>query len=441
MSEFNQLNLVSSLRTAIQQAGFQAPTPIQSQAIPHLLDGHDLLGIAQTGTGKTAAFVLPILNRLISQPRRPRAGETTVLILTPTRELASQIGATIEAFSATLPIRHTVIFGGVGQYLQAKAMSRGVHILVATPGRLLDLINQGIVRLASLQVFVLDEADRMLDMGFIHDIRRVIALLPADRQTLLFSATMPPEVEELTKGILRDPVRVEVTPQSTTVEKVDQKVLFVNKENKRALLKKILEQQDIQRALVFTRTKHGADRVTEHLEKNAIPAMAIHGNKSQSAREKSLELFRNGEVRVLVATDIAARGIDVAHISHVINFDLPNEPESYVHRIGRTARAGNDGQAISFCDASESPYLRDIERIIRQKVPVDRDHRYHCEIAAGMFPEPQRGPSSARRQAPTPTRSAAPAKGRRPPPVVARHAEQTARPQGQRNKAPRVSGG
>ncbi|MBF0260305.1 MAG: DEAD/DEAH box helicase [Magnetococcales bacterium] len=437
MSEFNQLNLVSSLRTAIQQAGFQIPTPIQSQAIPHLLDGRDLLGIAQTGTGKTAAFVLPILNRLVSQPRRPRAGEASVLILTPTRELASQIGASIEAFAGTLPIRHTVIFGGVGQFPQAKAMSRGVHILVATPGRLLDLINQGIVRLSSLQVFVLDEADRMLDMGFIHDIRRIIALLPAERQTLLFSATMPAEVEELTKGILRDPVRVEVTPQSTTVEKVDQKVLFVNKENKRALLKKILEQQDIHRALVFTRTKHGADRVTEHLEKNAIPAMAIHGNKSQSAREKSLELFRNGEVRVLVATDIAARGIDVAHISHVINFDLPNEPESYVHRIGRTARAGNDGQAISFCDATESPYLRDIERIIRQKVPVDRDHRYHCDIAAGMMPEPRSAPP--KRQAPTPTRSGAPARGRRPPTVgSSRHAEQAVRPQGVRNKAPRA---
>ncbi|MEO5344762.1 MAG: DEAD/DEAH box helicase [Magnetococcus sp. YQC-9] len=437
MSEFNQLNLVSSLRTAIQQAGYQTPTPIQSEAIPHLLDGRDLLGIAQTGTGKTAAFVLPILNRLVSQPRRPRSGEANVLILTPTRELASQIGATIETFARLLPIRHTVIFGGVGQHLQAKAMSKGVHILVATPGRLLDLINQGIVRLSSLHVFVLDEADRMLDMGFIHDIRRIMALLPETRQTLLFSATMPPEVEELTRGILNDPVRVEVTPQSTTVEKVEQKVLFVNKENKRALLKKILEQQDIQRALVFTRTKHGADRVTEHLERNAIPAMAIHGNKSQGAREKSLELFRRGEVRVLVATDIAARGIDVAHISHVINFDLPNEPESYVHRIGRTARAGNDGQAISFCDATESLYLRDIERIIRQKVPVDREHGFHCDIAAGMFPE-QRAASLQRRQ--PPARAGTPAKARRSLSVGGRRTAPSARPQGMRNKASRASG-
>ncbi|MBF0128194.1 MAG: DEAD/DEAH box helicase, partial [Magnetococcales bacterium] len=296
MSEFTQFNLITPLQSVIRQAGFQTPTPIQVQAIPHLLERRDLLGIAQTGTGKTAAFVLPILDRLSRESWGLRPGEASVLILAPTRELAAQIGASITTFGKPLPIRHAVVYGGVGQQLQVQAMSRGVHILVATPGRLLDLIGQGHIRLSNLRILVLDEADRMLDMGFIHDIRRIMALLPATRQTLLFSATMSGEVENLTHGILNDPVRVEVTPQATTVDRIEQKVLFVDKENKRALLKKLLEGDEIRRALVFTRTKHGADRVTEHLERYAIPAAAIHGNKSQSARERSLELFRSGEV-------------------------------------------------------------------------------------------------------------------------------------------------
>ncbi|MBF0296567.1 MAG: DEAD/DEAH box helicase [Magnetococcales bacterium] len=423
MSEFAKLNLIPSLQSVIVQAGYQSPTPIQSQAIPHLLEGHDLLGIAQTGTGKTAAFVLPILNRLCSDPRRLRPGEASVLILTPTRELAAQIGTCIEIFGKPLLLKHAVVFGGVGQYLQTRIMSKGVHILVATPGRLLDLINQGHIRLSNLRIFVLDEADRMLDMGFIHDVRRVIALLPVNRQTMLFSATMPMEVEHLTKEILNEPVRIEVTPQSTTVEKVVQKVLFVTRENKRALLKKLLEADEIRRALVFTRTKHGADRVTEHLERNAIPATAIHGDKSQNARERSLDLFRRGEVRILVATDLAARGIDVADVSHVINFDMPNEPESYVHRIGRTARAGRGGHAISFCDATESPSLRDIEKIIRQKIPVDREHEFHCELTANTLldrvPVPQKQ-NVSRPSANPPGKPRRHGAGTRPPEAQAR---------------------
>ncbi|MBF0182284.1 MAG: DEAD/DEAH box helicase [Magnetococcales bacterium] len=436
MSEFAKLHLIPSLQTVIQQAGYQSPTPIQAQAIPHLLEGHDLLGIAQTGTGKTAAFVLPILNRIGGDPRRLRPGEASVLILTPTRELAAQIGTSIEMFGKPLQLKHAVVFGGVGQFLQTKIMSKGVHILVATPGRLLDLINQGHIRLSNLRIFVLDEADRMLDMGFIHDVRRIIALLPASRQTMLFSATMPTEVEVLTREILKDPVRIEVTPQSTTVEKVVQKVLFVTKENKRALLKKLLEADDIRRALVFTRTKHGADRVTEHLERNAIRAAAIHGDKSQNAREKSLDMFRRGEVRILVATDLAARGIDVADVSHVINFDMPNEPESYVHRIGRTARAGRGGNAISFCDATESPALRDIERIIRQKIPVDRDHDFHCDITATTASERAPVPQKQNVSRPPEHMSGKPRRhgaGTRPPEV-------RPRVQRQRNRRPPAAG-
>ncbi|MEO5362119.1 MAG: DEAD/DEAH box helicase [Magnetococcus sp. DMHC-8] len=395
MSDFAKFNLLSPIETALTEAGYFVPTPIQEQTIPTLMTGRDLLGIAQTGTGKTAAFALPILDRL--GRHRDRTGQTTqrhrgvsprntrVLVLTPTRELASQIDASFAKYGRHLRMARAVIYGGVGQQPQVRAMERGVDILVATPGRLLDLIQQRHVFLDKLEIFVLDEADRMLDMGFIHDIRRLIALLPDARQTLLFSATMPKDIALLAEGLLRDPLRVEVAPPASTVERVEQKVLFVDKANKRHLLHTILSQEAVRRALVFTRTKHGADKVTSDLASRNIQAVAIHGNKSQGAREKALSDFRAGQVRVLVATDIAARGIDVAGITHVINYDLPNEPESYVHRIGRTARADADGTAISFCDADERPFLRDIEKLTRQEVAVDLDHHYHSDVAANAL--------------------------------------------------------
>ncbi|MBF0628399.1 MAG: DEAD/DEAH box helicase [Magnetococcales bacterium] len=400
MTGFSLFDLLPPILAAVQQAGYTAPTPIQEQAIPHLREGRDLLGIAQTGTGKTAAFALPILDRLARRKTRSGPKQARALILTPTRELAAQIDTSFATYGARLNLTHTVIYGGVGQYPQVKSMGRGVDILTATPGRLLDLINQGFVKLDRLEIFVLDEADRMLDMGFIHDIRMVISHLPVERQTLLFSATMPKEIAHLAQGLLSDPVRIEATPPSTTVERVEQKVFFVDKGNKRAALAHLLQQDTMTRALVFTRTKHGADKVVLDLQKRAIEADAIHGNKSQGARERALSRFRTGESRVLVATDIAARGIDVTGISHVINYDLPNEPESYVHRIGRTARAGREGVAISLCEALELPLLRAIEKIIRIPIPVETDHPHHLELAAAVLspapavPQPNRSRSS-----------------------------------------------
>lgn len=395
MSDFSKFNLLSPIQTALTEVGYFIPTPIQEQTIPLLMAGRDLLGIAQTGTGKTAAFALPILDRLgrhrdrpgPQQPHRHKAmpRNTRVLILTPTRELAAQIDASFAKYGRHLRMSRALVYGGVGQQPQVRAMERGVDILVATPGRLLDLINQRHIQLDKLEVFVLDEADRMLDMGFIHDIRRIITLLPEERQTLLFSATMPKDIALLAEGLLRNPARVDVAPPASTVDRIDQKVLFVDKTNKRNLLHSILIREDVRRALVFTRTKHGADKVTRDLELHDIRAVAIHGNKSQGAREKALSDFRAGLVRVLVATDIAARGIDVVGITHVINYDLPNEPESYVHRIGRTARANTDGTAISFCDADERPFLRDIERLTRREVTVDLDHLYHSDVAANAL--------------------------------------------------------
>ncbi|MBF0285482.1 MAG: DEAD/DEAH box helicase [Magnetococcales bacterium] len=402
MTDFSSLNLHPALQNTLRKTGYTTPTPIQAQAIPKLLAGSDLLGIAQTGTGKTAAFALPIIDRLARQPKPAGPKGVRALILTPTRELASQINANIATYGHGFRLSHTVIFGGVGQTGQVRVMSRGVDILTATPGRLLDLIGQGHVRLDKVEVFVLDEADRMLDMGFIHDIQKIIARLPTPRQTMLFSATMPDEIAHLAHGLLTNPERVEVTPAATTVERVQQKVLMVERVNKPSLLNHLLAQQEMERVLVFTRTKHGADRVTESLAKESIRAVAIHGNKSQNAREAALGQFRSGQARVLVATDIAARGIDVSGISHVINFDLPNEPESYVHRIGRTARAGREGVAISLCDAAtEHIFLRDIERTIRQKVTVDADHPYHCEPALAVVSAAagRRGPASGGRPA------------------------------------------
>jgi ATP-dependent RNA helicase RhlE len=370
---FEDLKLAETLLRAVKAEGYTTPTPIQKQAIPHVLAGKDVLGCAQTGTGKTAAFTLPILQRLsVDRPAPPARGRPIrALVLSPTRELAAQIGESVRAYGRHTGITSAVIFGGVGQNAQEQSLKHGVDVLVATPGRLLDLMQQGFVSYKSLEVFVLDEADRMLDMGFIHDVKRIIAALPKKRQTLFFSATMPPEIQGLANSILTNPVRVEVAPVATTAETIDQRLYFVEKEQKRGLLVHLLQSdRSIERVLVFTRTKHGANRVAKQLETAGIGAAPIHGNKSQNARERALADFKSGACRVLVATDIAARGIDIDGITHVINFDLPNVPETYVHRIGRTGRAGAAGIALSFCDYEERAYLRDIERIIRRNVPV-----------------------------------------------------------------------
>ncbi len=370
LTSFNDLGLAAPILKALETEGYVTPTPIQVQAIPHVLAGRDLQGIAQTGTGKTAAFALPILHRLAEDRRpAPRRG-CRVLVLSPTRELASQIADNFRSYSAGLGMRTTLVFGGVPKPKQARALANGVDILVATPGRLLDHIGDGAVRLDQVETLVLDEADHMLDLGFIVPIRKIAALLPAKRQTLFFSATMPKEIGNLASSLLHDPVHVAVTPVATTAERVEQQVIFVETSRKRLVLADILRDKKLERTLVFTRTKHGADRVVRHLEEVGLQAAAIHGNKSQSQRERALGAFRNGETPVLVATDIAARGIDVDGVTHVINFDLPNVPESYVHRIGRTARAGKAGVAISFCDAEERAHLRGIEKLIRTRLPV-----------------------------------------------------------------------
>ncbi|MFN8530242.1 MAG: DEAD/DEAH box helicase [Anaerolineae bacterium] len=382
---FKDLQLIDPLLDAVREEGYSSPTPIQAQAIPHVLAGKNMIGCAQTGTGKTAAFALPILQRLIETPSGYNHRVTRVLVLSPTRELATQIHENFTTYGRYTRLKSMVIFGGVGQQPQVDAYRRGTDILVATPGRLLDLMQQGIVKLHTIEIFVLDEADRMLDMGFIHDVRKVIAALPTKRQTLLFSATMPQDIQDLAAQMMFKPVRVEVTPQATTVEKIAQSVFFVEKNQKRALLEHLLNDKAIRRVLVFTRTKHGANKLAEQLERSHIHAEAIHGNKSQSARERALANFKSGATRVLVATDIAARGIDIDDVTHVINYDLPNEPESYVHRIGRTARAGASGIAYSFCDTEERAYLRDIEKLIRLRVPIIEDHPY---VSTGMVSAP-----------------------------------------------------
>ncbi|MBI5522785.1 MAG: DEAD/DEAH box helicase [Desulfarculus sp.] len=381
LTSFAQLNLLPPLRRALDHLGYAIPTPIQAQAIPHLLAGRDLLGCAQTGTGKTAAFALPMLQRLAQDRRRPAPKAARALVLTPTRELAVQIADSFRAYGRHLPLTMAVVYGGVGHIPQVRACARGVDVLVATPGRLLDLMGQGLIRLDSLEVFVLDEADRMLDMGFLPDIKRVLSVLPAQRQTLFFSATMPPAIAGLADGMLKDPVKVAVTPAATPVELIEQRVLFVSQADKRALLGEVLKDAGITRALIFTRTKHGADRVARQLGGLNVATGVIHGNKSQNARQQALDLFRSGRTRVLVATDIAARGIDVEGISHVINYDLPHEPESYVHRIGRTGRAGAEGVAISFCGSDERVQLRQIEKLIRQDLPVVEDHPFRLRLA------------------------------------------------------------
>lgn len=379
---FDSLNLIQPIRRAVREKKYERPTPIQIQAIPHLLDGRDLLGCAQTGTGKTGAFALPILQRLNEKGKATAPKGVSALILTPTRELAQQISESFRGYGQFLNIKQTVVYGGVKYNPQIRALSKGVDVLVATPGRLLDLYNQGYVRLDQVETFVLDEADRMLDMGFLPDIRKFLSAMPASRQSMLFSATLPSEIVKLTKSFLNDPIRISVTPPSSTVEKIDQRVMFVDREHKGALLQSVLECETLQRVLVFARTKHGANRLVKNLRKVRVPAEALHGNKTQAARQEALNKFRSGKARVLIATDIASRGLDVDGVTHVINYELPHEPESYVHRIGRTARAGASGVAISFCDAGERGYLANIEKTTNRTVTPVLDHPFHSPSVA-----------------------------------------------------------
>ncbi|MBU3744611.1 MAG: DEAD/DEAH box helicase [Sediminibacterium sp.] len=377
---FDQLHIIHSILEALQQEGYTHPTPIQAQAIPSALRGRDVLGCAQTGTGKTAAFAIPILQNLhLQTASAPIEKGIKALIVTPTRELAIQIDESLSAYGRKLKLKHQVIFGGVSQVPQTQALQKGVDILVATPGRLLDLMQQGYISLQQVRILVLDEADRMLDMGFIHDVKKILAKLPVTKQTLFFSATMPPEIAALAASLLRDPVKVEVTPVSSTAETIVQSIYHVNRENKKLLLAHLLKDSNIKTALVFTRTKHGADKVVKDLHKSGYAAEAIHGNKSQNARQRALSNFKNGTTRVLVATDIAARGIDVEQLSHVINYELPNVPETYVHRIGRTGRAGASGIAISFCEQEEIVFLRDIQKLTGIQIPVVHEHPYPAQ--------------------------------------------------------------
>ncbi|HEY5226135.1 MAG TPA: DEAD/DEAH box helicase, partial [Methylovirgula sp.] len=378
MTSFNDFGLAEPILRALAEEKYLTPTPIQAQTIPLVLQGRDVIGIAQTGTGKTAAFALPIINHLTTKRLRPEKKSCRVLVLSPTRELSGQISDSFRAYGRhTRPLAVALAIGGVPINRQVRSMAHGVEVLVATPGRLLDLVNQRAVRLDQVEILVLDEADRMLDMGFIHDIKRVVAMLRKERQTLFFSATMPQEITRLADSMLRDPARVAVTPQASTVDRIAQRVIHTEKSAKPALLVDVLKTEKTDRVLVFTRTKHGADKVVRSLQKSGFGAEAIHGNKSQNQRERVLADFKSGRLRVLIATDIAARGIDVDGVSHVINYDLPNVPESYVHRIGRTARAGADGIAISFCDQEEGAFLRDIERMIRITIPATGERQPH----------------------------------------------------------------
>jgi ATP-dependent RNA helicase RhlE len=393
---FEQLGLIEPILKAVKTQGYTTPTPIQQQSIPFVLKRKDLLGCAQTGSGKTAAFAIPILQLLhTNQGKVNGYKHIRALVLTPTRELAVQIDESFQDYGKHTGLKHDVIFGGVSQHTQTLALRNGTDILVATPGRLLDLMNQGYVHLAHLEMFVLDEADRMLDMGFIRDIRKIIKELPDERQTLFFSATMPPEIASLASSLLTDPVKLEVTPVSTPVETIDQSVFMVDKRDKQSLLVHLINEKAIARTLVFTRTKHGADRIAKALIKSNIKADALHGDKSQEARQRALQNFKSGRLKVLVATDIAARGIDIDDLTHVINFDLPNVPETYVHRIGRTGRAGASGTTFSFCDREERAYLKDINRLIPQPIPVTEEHPFKMQ----PFAEQKQGPKPKRSSA------------------------------------------
>jgi ATP-dependent RNA helicase RhlE len=385
---FASLGLSAPILRALSEEGYERPTPIQAGAIPPILAGRDLMGLAQTGTGKTAAFALPVLHRIAARKNAPPTGGARVLVLAPTRELASQIADSFGTYGRHLGLSRAVVFGGVGQSRQVEALRRGVDVLVAAPGRLLDLMGQGHVDLSRVEILVLDEADRMLDMGFVRDIRRIVASLPAERQNLLFSATMPASIAELSSGMLRNPARVEVAPPSSTVDLIRQHVMFVDSTSKKAALAALVSSPRVSRAIVFTLMKHEANKVAEHLAASGIAAEAIHGSKSQGARERALAGFRSGAVRVLVATDIAARGIDVDDVSHVFNYDVPNVPETYVHRIGRTARAGREGWAVTVCDAEQRAWLRDVEKAIRKEIPVFRNHAFHSAAAEHSTAKP-----------------------------------------------------
>lgn len=380
MTTFKELQLIEPIQKALEAQGYETPTPIQQQAIPYVLQGKDLFGCAQTGTGKTAAFAIPILQQLALRETEKGKRKISTLILTPTRELATQIEENFQEYGKNLDLRTAVIFGGVNQNNQVKRLQNGVDILVATPGRLLDLISQKYISLAHIEIFVLDEADRMLDMGFIHDVKKLLTIIPKKRQTLFFSATMPDSILSLANSILTNPVKVEVTPASTTAETIQQSVYFIDKDNKNLLLLDNLRKDIHDSVLVFTRTKHGADKIVKFLEKNNVKSAAIHGNKSQNARQRALDNFKSKEIKVLVATDIAARGIDIDNLLYVINYDLPNIPETYVHRIGRSGRAGAKGIAISYCNYEEKAYLKDIQKITGIQVPVIENHPYPMEV-------------------------------------------------------------
>ena len=388
MTTFESLGLSKELLRAVESEGYTTPTPVQVQSIPPLLEGRDVLGVAQTGTGKTAAFALPVL-QIMSRSRPQGKRHIRALILSPTRELAAQIDERFSAYSEHIDIRHKVIFGGVSQNPQVKALEKGLDILVATPGRLLDLINQGHVDISRVEFFVLDEADRMLDMGFIRDIKKVLKILPERRQNLLFSATMPTSIADLAGSFLNNSIMIDVSPEEITVDRIEQKIMFIRSVDKRRLLVKIIKDENVKRGIVFTRTKHGANRLVKQLDQSKINAAAIHGNKSQGARTKALAGFKKGDIPILVATDIASRGIDVEGITHVFNYELPNEPEVYVHRIGRTARAGRSGIAYGFCDNSESGYLVGIQQLIDYEIPVDAKHEFHF---AAAIPKPGQKP-------------------------------------------------
>jgi ATP-dependent RNA helicase RhlE len=401
LKTFAELDLPEPIQRALAEENYQIPTPIQAQTIPAAIEGRDVLGCAQTGTGKTAAFALPILDYLYHQNRKARKHHPNALILAPTRELAIQIGDSFKTYGRYAQLKQTLVYGGVGQGNQVKAMEHGVHILIATPGRLLDLMNQGVIKLSQLEIFVLDEADRMMDMGFLPDLKRIISQLPEKRQSLFFSATIAPNIVELSKKLLYKPISVNVTPKSRSVDRIEQRVLFVEKSKKQKTLEYLLDDHDVGRAIVFTRTKRMANTVSTRLGKAGIKAAAIHGNKSQNARQRALDAFRKNHLKVLVATDVAARGIDIDGVTHVFNYDLPNEPESYVHRIGRTGRAGAEGMAISFCTADDRGDLKAIEKLIEQKVPVDPDY----PMPAYSESAPSRNPSKGSRRRRPPQRS------------------------------------
>ena len=394
MKNFESLGLSKKLLEAVESEGYTTPTPVQEQSIPPLLAGRDVLGVAQTGTGKTAAFALPVL-QIMSRSKTQGKRHIKALILSPTRELAAQIGERFSAYGEHLDIRHKVIFGGVNQNPQVRALQKGIDVLVATPGRLLDLINQGHIDITRVEFFVLDEADRMLDMGFIRDIKKVLKLLPKRRQNLLFSATMPKSIADLAGSFLHNAIMIDVSPKEITVDRIKQKIMFVRKADKRRLLVNLIKEEKVRCGIVFTRTKHGANRLVKQLDQSRINAAAIHGNKSQGARTKALAGFKNGSIAILVATDIASRGIDVDGITHVFNYDLPNEPESYVHRIGRTARAGRSGIAYGFCDESESGYLVGIQQLIGHEIDTDISHEFHF---SGAIPKPDQKPGKIKQQ-------------------------------------------